>query len=242
MRSRRRLKIVTLGLALLLIAVGIVVLQPNWTITLLARWFPGVIYFVETKEPVVALTIDDGPDPISTPKILDLLEHYNGKATFFVITSRLPGNEPLVRRLVAEGHELANHLTTDEASILLKSIEFERRLLEAHAVLSRFSKVRWFRPGSGWYNEKMLSIVHKHGYRCVLGSIHPFDPQIPSSWFITQHVLWKVRSGSIIALHDNGGRGQRTTRALAAILPELKRRGFRLVTLSELVDDQATKN
>jgi peptidoglycan/xylan/chitin deacetylase (PgdA/CDA1 family) len=188
------------------------------------------------------LTIDDGPDPVSTPKILDLLQQFNGKATFFVITSRLPGNEALVRRLVAEGHELANHLTTDEASILLNSVEFERRLLEAHAVLSRFSKVCWFRPGSGWYTRKMLSIVNKHGYQCALGSIHPFDPQVPSSWFMTQHVLRKVRSGSIIVLHENGGRGQRTTRALATILPELKRRGFRLVTLSELVDDQAAKN
>ena len=144
MRSRRRLKIVTLVLALLLIAVGIVVLQPNWSLTLLARRFPGVVYFVETKQPLVALTIDDGPDPISTPKILDLLQQFNGKATFFVITSHLPGNRTLVRRLVAEGHRLANHLTTDEASILLNSIEFERRLLEAHAVLSRFSKVCWF--------------------------------------------------------------------------------------------------
>ena len=80
----------------------------------------------------------------------------------------------------------------------------------------------------------MLSIIHSHGYRCALGSVYPFDPQIPSSWFIKRHVLRGVQPGSIIVLHDRGARGERTIAVLGAILPELKRRGFRVVTLSEL--------
>lgn len=194
-----------------------------------------MIYFVETRKPLVALTIDDGPDALSTLNILDLLSRQKAQATFFLITGHVPGNEGIVRRIVDEGHELANHLTTDEPAIWLNGAEFERRLLEAHQVLSRFSAVRWFRPGSGWYTKKMLSIIHKHGYRCALGSVYPFDPQIPSSWLITRHVLWKVRPGSIIVLHDRGSRGERTLTVLATILPELKRRGFRVVTLSELM-------
>ena len=236
MPSRERLKIGTVVFALFLAAAGIAVFKSNWIVTALAMRSSNVVYFVETEEPVVALTIDDGPDRVATSKILDLLRQHGAHATFFFITSHMPGNEGIVRRTVEEGHELANHLTTDEPSISLSSPEFERRLVEAHKVLGQFSDVRWFRPGSGWYNKKMLSIIHRHGYRCALGSVYPFDPQIPSSWFATQYVMWNVRRGSIIVLHDYGTRGERTTKTLATILPELNRRGLRVVTLSELVD------
>lgn len=232
----KRRKIEAFIFTILLIVIGVTVFQPDWLIAALARRSPDVVYFVETKDPVVALTIDDGPDPFATSKILDLLRQHEAHATFFLITERLPGNEEIVRRIVEEGHEIANHLTTDEASILLKSSEFERRLLDAQDMLSRFSHIRWFRPGSGWYNDKMLAIIHKHGYKCALGSVYPFDPQIPSAWFATHFVLNKVKPGSIIVLHDYGERGERTAKALGTILPKLKRRGFRTTTLSALVD------
>jgi peptidoglycan/xylan/chitin deacetylase (PgdA/CDA1 family) len=238
MNSPRGFKIGIVLFALLLFAAGLVLFQPYGIITALAKRSPKVIYFVETEKPVVALTIDDGPDSVTTSRILDLLGQHGAHATFFLITDRIPGNEGIVRRTVEEGHELANHLTADEPSILLNRSEFERRLLEAHEVLSRFSEIRWFRPGSGWYGKRMLSAIHRLGYRCALGSVYPFDPQIPSSWFATQYVLRKVRPGSIIVLHDCGARGERTIAALAAILPEMQGRGFRVVTLSELVNSK----
>jgi peptidoglycan/xylan/chitin deacetylase (PgdA/CDA1 family) len=226
--------------ALMLVVGGIFVFQPEWIVTAISKRSPEVIYFVETEEPVVALTIDDGPDPSTTPRILDLLGEHDARATFFLISGRIPGSEDVVSRMVEEKHELANHLTTDEPSTLLSPAEFERQLLEAHAVLSQFADVRWFRPGSGWYNAEMLSTVHEHGYRCALGSVYPFDPQIASAWFSTRYVLGNVQPGSIIILHDHGARGERTLTALATILPELDRRGFRVVTLSELMDLQST--
>jgi len=210
------------------------ILRPDWIVARLAKQSPSVAYFVETEEPVVALTIDDGPDPATTPNILDVLKRHGAHATFFLIASRIQGNEEVVARTVEEHHEIGNHLTTDEPSVLLDGAEFERRLLEADGVLSQFAEVHWFRPGSGWYNREMLSILDEHGYRCALGSVYPFDPQLPSAWFAARYVLWAVRPGSIIILHDYGGRGERTAAALAAILPELSRRGWRVVALSEI--------
>ena len=224
----------------MLVMSTLVVIQPDWIVTALAQRSPEVLYFVETQEPVVALTIDDGPDPVATSKILDVLGQHDARATFFLITNRIPGNEEVVLRIVEEDHELANHLTTDEPSTRLAPSDFERQLLESHAALSGFSDIRWFRPGSGWYSTAMLSILHKHGYRCALGSVYPFDPQLPSSWFAARYGLQHVRPGSIIVLHDYGARGERTASALATILPELSRRGFSVVTLSELVDVYAT--
>lgn len=240
MSLRMPCRIVTAAFTTLLVTGGVFVFRPEWVVAWLAKQSPEVIYFVETDEPVVALTIDDGPDPVTTPRILDLLKQHDARATFFLITSRIPGNEEIVARTVQEHHELANHLTTDRPSILLGASEFERQLLEAHDVLSQFAETRWFRPGSAWYNAQMLSILDKHGYRCALGSVYPFDPQIPSAWFAAHYVLRNVRAGSIIVLHDYGARAERTVTALATILPELRQRGFRVVTLSELLGLRGT--
>ncbi len=233
-------KVRTLGaatFAALIIAGSVFLFRPEWIVASLSNRSPDVVYRAETDELVVALTIDDGPDPVTSPRILDVLQQHNARATFFLITSRIPGNEDIVNRTVQENHELGNHLTTDTPSILLDASEFEQRLSESHRVLSRFATVRWFRPGSGWYSSGMLSILERHGYRCALGSLYPFDPQIPSAWFAERYVLHNVRPGSIIVLHDHGARGERTADTLAKLLPELNRRGFRVVTLSELVED-----
>lgn len=212
-------------------------MEPEWVVARLRKRSPSVLYSIDTHKPVVALTIDDGPDSVETPKILDVLSQYNAHATFFLISSRIPGNEEIVQRMLAEGHEIANHLIYDEPSIRLDLDEFERQLLEADQILSQFGEIRWFRPGSGWYNDKMLEIIQKHGHQCALGSVYPFDPQIGSSWFIKKYVLWKVNPGEVIVLHDYGARGARTAEALETILPELLERGFRVVTLTELVEE-----
>jgi peptidoglycan/xylan/chitin deacetylase (PgdA/CDA1 family) len=217
-------------------AFGAVTLGPRWVVGGLSRVSPEVLYFVDTDRPAVALTIDDGPDPASTPAILDVLERHGAEATFFLITDRVPGNDEVVRRILDEGHEIANHLTREEPSILLPADTFERELIEAHDVLLDYSAQRWFRPGSGFHSSEMLERAERHGYTTVLGSVYPFDAQIPSASFAERQILANARPGSIIVLHDGGDRGLRTAKALEAVLPELEARGLRVVTLSELVD------
>lgn len=229
-------QVIVVVLAVLLSVLGVFLFRPQWIAALLARGTAEVVWLVRMEEPLVALTIDDGPDSVTTPEILDLLRQYGAHATFFLITGRVAANEDLVARTIQEGHELGNHLNTDDPSILLGPAEFERQLLASHAVLAQFDDVRWFRPGSGWYNAQMLAILGQHGYRCALGSVYPFDAQLRSAWLAAHYVLWNARRGSIIVLHDHGGRGVRTAATLATILPELKRRGLRVVTVSELVE------
>jgi len=200
----------------------------------LARDNPRVLYQVETRAKAVALTIDDGPDAATTPEILRILERHGAHATFFIITSRVPGNEELLRHMRAEGHELGNHLVRDEPSLNLPAPEFERQLVESHEVLSCFAAVRWFRPGSGRYDARMLATLEAHRYRCALGSVYPFDPQIRWSWFSKRFILSNVRPGSVIILHDWDAKGRRTAKTLSNVLPVLAERGFRVVTLSEL--------
>jgi uncharacterized protein len=110
--------------------------------------------------------------------VAHLLERHGARATFFIITSRVAGNEELLRRMVAADHELGNHLFRDEPSVQVRPEEFERQLLSSDALLSPFGPVRWVRPGSGRYDSRMLETIARHGYRCALGSVYPFDPQI----------------------------------------------------------------
>jgi peptidoglycan-N-acetylglucosamine deacetylase len=206
----------------------------QWQVRRLAKDNPRVLYSVETSTRALALTIDDGPDPVTTPAILDLLERNGAHATFFIITGRVPGNEELLRRMVAEGHEIGNHLTRDEPSIKLAPEEFERQLLDSHELLSEFAAVRWFRPGSGRYNARMLATIERHGYRCALGSNYPFDPHIRWSWFSRRFILSNAQPGSIVILHDWTSKGRRTVKTLSRLLPQLRERGFDIVTLTEL--------
>ncbi len=126
-------------------------------------------------------------------------------------------------------------MSRNEASIFLSPSAFESSLLVADSALRRFATPRWMRPGSGWYNERMISTIRKHNYRCALGSVYPFDPQIPVASYSVRVILRQVRPGSIIILHDGGYKGRNTVKVLARLLPELARRGYNVVTLSGLL-------
>lgn len=77
--------------------------------------------------------------------------------------------------------------------------------------------------------------MERFHYRLALGSIYPFDSHIPSSWFASRYIVWRAHPGAIIVLHDYGNRGERTVDTLSYALPILKERGYRIVTLSELI-------
>lgn len=196
---------------------------------------PRVLYSIDTDAKVVALTIDDAPDPETTHEILQVLGENSARATFFVITGRMGGQEELLREIVDAGHELGNHLTHDAPSIELAPDDFEQHLRSSKAALAPFGGARFFRPGSGYYDDAMLDIVEAEGLRCALGWVYPFDAQIPFSWTSKLWIRWGTRPGSIIILHDGGKRGRRTAQTLRAVLPVLRERGFSVVTLSELV-------
>jgi peptidoglycan/xylan/chitin deacetylase (PgdA/CDA1 family) len=233
---RRTLRLsLPVAIALLGLATVIYLTPPSWIVDQLAKHFPGCLYRVPTQKPLVALTIDDGPDPATTPRILNQLHRHDTKATFFPITDRIAGHESLIQQMVHERQELANHFTQDRAGISLDSLAFERDLLQAHQTLSRWTRPRWARPGSGWYSRRMVAVMQRHGYRCALGSVYPLDAAIPSATWATSYILRHVRPGAVVILHDGGNRGQRTAKVLAEVLPELRRRGFRVVTLSELL-------
>ncbi len=208
---------------------------PDWVVDALAARYPGCLYRVPTPRRAVALTLDDGPDPATTPRLLAALRRHGARATFFLIASRVRERDSLVAAIVEDGHEIGNHFMRDRPAIGLARGAFEADLLEAHRRLARYGPIRWARPGSGWYTRTMVATMERHGYRCALGSVYPLDAAVPSVSWAVRYILRNARPGAIVVLHDGGSRGARTARVLETVLPELRRRGYRVVSLSELV-------
>lgn len=228
----------TAGIAALLAAVGLAsgaCRHPLRTVALVWRPQPGVVYAVATDAPRVALTLDDGPDAAGTPAILDTLARHGARATFFLLGERVAGQEALVRKIVAGGNEIGNHGMREEPAIDLPPEAFERGLLEAQQRLAPFGASCWFRPGSGWYDESMLEVVARHGYRLALGSSYPLDAQLPFPGLASWWLRLDAEPGEVIVLHDGAERGPRTAAVLETLLPALSRKGLAVVTLSELV-------
>jgi len=229
---------------IVLVAALVVWTAPRWLVAAIAKRAPGCLYNVHTDERVVALTVDDGP-ATATPEILRVLRENDARATFFLISTHVAGREATVNEILDQGHEIGNHMTRDEPSLRLSPEAFGAAVTQAGAVLRQFAPVEWLRPGSGWYTRRMVATIEGAGYRCALGSIYPFDAQLPSSPFASAFILANVQPGAVIVLHDGPARGYRTAKTLQRVLPALRTRGYRVVslgTLARLEPDVAMQN
>ncbi|WP_051318473.1 polysaccharide deacetylase family protein [Cohnella thermotolerans] len=199
-----------------------------------------IVWEVPMDEPLIALTFDDGPDEKTTEQILDLLAQYNAKATFFVVGKRAELYPEVVRREAEEGHEIANHTYTHKYfNRRVQNGDIASELQRTGDMLTELTgqPIRWFRPPGGFYNDTVVRIAREKGYTVVLWSWH----QDTRDWIspgvnrIVRKVLGNARNGDIVLLHDHVEGSTQTVQALAQILPELTRRGFRMVTVSELM-------
>ncbi len=192
----------------------------------------------------VAITFDDGPDPEWTPKILDILKANNVKAAFFLVGVNAEHYPGLVRRIVAEGHEIGNH-TYYHPNLALCWPEHIRVELNATQLLIETITGRattLFRPPyaadtspSRLSELAPLLIAQDLGYLVVLENIDPQDWARPGADLIVQRVKQQRRDGSIILLHDAGGDRSQTVEALPRILDYLHTRGDTVVSLSTLM-------
>ncbi|KAJ3247973.1 hypothetical protein HDU78_002403 [Chytriomyces hyalinus] len=185
---------------------------------------------------VVALTIDDSPSE-HTAEILDILKENNAKATFFIIgqyVHRLADGHELLSRMVAEGHELGNHTMHDRPTVKLSRDEFLTELVQVDSMLEYHQPARdikWFRPGSGVFTQEMCDVAESLGYRTILGCRFPVDTTSRDPRLNAWHVSSGIHPGAIVVLHDYRAWILDTLRIL---LPELTRKGYRVVNSSEL--------
>jgi len=193
-----------------------------------------VLSYVDTDARAFALTFDDGPHPETTPGLLDVLARHQEKATFFLIGERIRGNESIVARIAADGHEIANHLMRDEPSVLLPEPRFRDELGQVNAMLAPYGPVRWFRPGSGWLTPRMVRWAGEQNLKAVLGTLVAAHDGGPGDDRITRNLVNAIRPGSIVVLHEGTDRRVGVVATTDQLLTQTRQRGLTSVTVSEL--------
>lgn len=198
------------------------------------RFGTRIVVECRTARSRVALTIDDGPCPDTTPRLLTVLARHDARATFFLIGERSMRHPELVAGIAAAGHELGNHLMRDEPSVLLGHAEFERQLHAVHGLLSAFGDVTSFRPGSGWFTPAMLRSAASLGYRCALGSPGLVAKAYAEPSALAERFADRCRPGSVIVLHEGTSSRAPVAEVVDVLLSALARKGLRATTLSDV--------
>jgi peptidoglycan-N-acetylglucosamine deacetylase len=186
----------------------------------------------------IALTFDDGPGPY-TPEILSILEQRHVAATFFEIGVLERYFYASTARIVADGDAIGDHTEVHPAMSELPAAKQRAQLLEQAAAIERHGAhfPRLFRPPYGLWNATTLTLLHRYRMLMVLWTVDTNDYQRPGVPAIVKAAVGGARPGAIILLHDAGGDRSQTVAALPRIITELRRRGYKLVTVPRLLLD-----
>ena len=203
-------------------------------------WQGNPVCSVPTREKVVALTYDDGPHPTFTPQILDVLDRYHVKATFFMIGQRMESFPDLVEEVAKRGHAIGNHTYTHPRN-LEKSTPSQviQELEKCEEVIERLTehRAKLFRPPRGMLDGTVLTISSEEGYRTILWSVCADHHDAPTPQDMAARVLRRVHPGSIILAHDGTFPSRiRDVEATSLIIAGLQKRGYRFVTVPELLE------
>ena len=180
--------------------------------------------------PVVYLTFDDGPHPVHTSEVLDLLGRYGAQATFFVVGRMVQRFPELTQRIVDEGHTLANHTWNHENLTKLSRAAFDRTIARTQEVLGGRAAA-CLRPPYGAIDGARREWADAHGLDVIMWDVSGADWLGLTSEEIAGRVLQGAHDGSVVMLHDGGGDRSRTVRALEPILEGLSERGMRFRAL-----------
>ncbi len=190
----------------------------------------------------VALTFDDGPDPVWTPRVLDLLAENHVAASFFLVGERAARAYETVRRIAAAGHEVASHGWSHRSLWLCGPQRTAAEIARAHELLAELAgrAPRHFRPPWGMVNAALYAALRRHGERLVFWSLQPEGLRPVPGEHQARYVLERAHPGAIVDLHDAEGTPRAPERVLAALpwmIDGLRRAGYKLVTVAELLGD-----
>lgn len=187
----------------------------------------------------VALTFDDGPDPVSTLPLLEVLSRHGLKAAFFVVGDRAEAHPELIREILSRGHEIGNHSRRHDVFLMLRSYGvLESEVVGCQEILHRQGvKTLAFRPPVGITNSRLRGVLERLGMYCVCFECRPLDFGNRRVSGLSQRVLRTAVGGDIVLLHDCQPKGgvEPWLAEVEAILQGLARKGIEVLPLSELL-------
>ncbi len=188
----------------------------------------------------IAITYDDGPHPANTPRLLDILAERNIKATFYVIGNNVNLYPGVLRRTVAEGHEIGNHSQTHCLLSKLSDSQLRLEMQRCQDSIGRAAGIRprTMRPPYGGLVQRQRQLVFdEFGYPTILWSVDPLDWKRPGASVIANRIVSSTAAGGIVLAHDLHSQ---TVDSMPQTLDGLLRRGFEFVTVSQLIAMQVS--
>lgn len=194
----------------------------------------------KNSEKTIALTFDDGPDPLYTNRLLDLLEKNNVKATFFLVARKAADNKDIVDRMKREGHGIGMHTMYHKSAWLSFPWETINEFRKGLDILKSLGlHITYYRPPWGTFNAFTLKHALKNNLKIILWTVEAFDWRKNNSSANIENILLKrIKDKDIIVLHDSGGaKGapNNTLGALETTIPKLKVLGFNFITIDEMI-------
>ena len=196
----------------------------------------SVYHTAPTKTKKIALTFDDGPHPSQTKRILDILDRYGVKATFFMIGINVENYPDAAREVACRGHEIGNHTYNHSHLKNLGESQTSNEIEQCKNVLERVCDCRphLFRPPEGYLSGNVLQCAEQGEYDLILWSVDTRDWECRDAQKISETVLSKIQAGDIVLMHDYVYKSK-TPEALEIILPKLLALGYEPVTVGELL-------
>jgi len=185
--------------------------------------------------PYVAMTFDDGPHATNTPRLLDMLKQRKIHATFFMVGQCVTEFPDIVKRIVAEGHEVANHSWSHPQLSAMSESAVRDQIQKTHDAIIAACGVppKTMRPPYGAFTARQRAWAHAEwGYKCILWDVDPLDWKVRSAEHVKNEILKQTVPGSIILAHDIH---KSTIDAMPETLDGLLAKGFKFVTVSELL-------
>ncbi len=190
---------------------------------------------VDVDGPYIAITFDDGPHPKLTPQLLDLLKARGIPATFFVVGKSVAEYPEIVQRMDAEGHEVANHTWNHPSLTKLGAAGVKSQMDRTDAAIVKAIGKRptIMRPPYGATNARLnRALDEDYGQKVIMWSVDPQDWKYRNASRVTEQILSKTQAGGIVLAHDIHAS---TIAAMPATLDGLTRKGFKFVTVSQLL-------
>lgn len=185
----------------------------------------------------IALTFDDGPHPRYTPQILDILDEYNIKATFFIVGVNAKNYPDTMEEVIKRGHEIGNHTYSHPHVSCLNSITLKDEVEKCESTVYGLTdyKTKLFRPPEGMIDADVRQVLRSLDYKVILWDIDTRDWAHVSPEEIAENVTDNISSGDIILMHDYIAYDSPTPEAMKIFIPKLLKKGYKFVVISELI-------
>lgn len=209
-------------------------MQSSAIYKILSWLFPNIIWSNPQKSSKIYLTFDDGPHPLYTLAILNILKHFNVRATFFLIGKYVKLYPEIVQQISDDGHIIGIHSYSHQKLIFKSKKKMIFELLETQKVIKKITNrvPKLFRPPYGYFTPKLLRVCHKLKLLIVMWTFMPYDFDIKKSESqIIRTTISRLKKGMIIVLHDGHLHSYRTIKLLPKLIAGILEKKFQLEQL-----------